>query len=396
MAEAGSLAALGREDRSESSKNARRAALDGVRAIAALGVVLYHCLGVFKSHQRPDGIGLIIDNLGNFGVAVFFLLSGYLLFREFVRWILFGDKRVPLPHYFERRFLRIYPAYWLAIIGYVLVVGPQMVKGDVVGIFTLFGRSFDHSNVGIGLGVAWTLMIEVLFYIALPIIAFALHLVARFSVDPRKRLAVVLTGLGVMTVSAHLWMAVVIPMNPRDPAYSSSLFPYLGWFALGMLLATATAWVDSGRQLPSWIRGLAERTGACWLIFAVAYFAVAVEFAAFSQLAGQAGETLAWMQFRIAFQGIAAFFFILPIVLGGDRTAASRLLALRPLPWIGLVSYGVYLWHLIVIRWVLLHMRPSATWSGFMVMVAIVVPTSILIGWLSHRFVETRFMRLAR
>ncbi len=112
--------------------------LDGYRAIAALGVLVYHTAGWvgFMSPQEPGAH--LIDNLGNFGVAVFFVISGFLLFRPFVLASLTGTSPPETAPFYIRRALRIYPAYWLALIGWALVATPSdRVAGTTIGKFFL-------------------------------------------------------------------------------------------------------------------------------------------------------------------------------------------------------------------------------------------------------------------
>lgn len=374
----------------------RRRALDGVRAVAAIGVVVYHCFVRLRMLDKTTIAAAFIENLGNFGVAVFFVLSGFLLFREFVKWILFDSERVALPHYFERRFLRIYPGYWVAVIGSLLIVGLENFKGDAVGIFTLLGRSFDDRNVFLGLGVAWTLMIEVLFYLVLPIYSMLMFFIVRGCTDPIRRLRRVLIALVVVGVGAHVWIAVVVGPNPRDLRLRDNLPTYGGWFALGMALAVAMTWRSAGRSLPRWLVELASRTWACWTLASLAYLVIVLQRHANANLAGNPPLTVTEFQIRVLFQGLAALFFAMPIVLGGEATNASKILGRRLVAWVGLVSYGVYLWHPAVIHFVTERWSFPNGYVGLVLLATGVVVIVVPIAWLSYRLIERPALRLAR
>jgi peptidoglycan/LPS O-acetylase OafA/YrhL len=100
--------------------------LDGYRALAALSVVLFHTVSTLGLGSTRWWGELILP-MGSFGVSVFFLLSGFLLYRPFV---LAAVKRSPSPRlgvYYTRRFFRILPGYWLALAGLFFVFGVRRV-----------------------------------------------------------------------------------------------------------------------------------------------------------------------------------------------------------------------------------------------------------------------------
>lgn len=389
------------ESTSPSNTTPRRvSSLDGVRALAALGVLIYHCAGYLGLYENADGaLGYLfafIHNLGNFGVAVFFILSGYLLFREFVRKILFEGKRTPLPHYFERRFLRIYPAYWLAMIGLVIVVGAPSVAGGTFGLLTLTERHFSTA-VFPGLAAAWTLYVEVAFYVFIPIFAGLLWLLCRKR-DVKIRLAIVLAALVGLVVFAHIWIGVVVPA--ATPEYrvrlQMNLPTYFGWFAAGMGLGVASVWAGENRSLPRSLRQLSGRPMVCWGVALVAYFAVVLVERNFQFGVETAIETPLMFQVRIFLQGIAALFFVLPFALANRPSRMHSMVGSRPLAWLGGISYGIYLWHQTIIRQLNKWMTFEPNVYGFLSMTGIVMMSAILIGWVSFRFIEKPALSLAR
>ena len=369
-----------------------------MRALAAVGVVVYHCSYGSRYLPRlerssPTGAA-ILSNLGNFCVCVFFLLSGFLLFRDFARTILF-DRRAPtLPEYFERRFLRIYPAYWVALIGFTLVVGSENVNGGVFGLLTLTERHMNTTNIFPGIPAAWTLAIEIAFYAFLPIFSIGLMLVCRRR-SQRTRTLITFMSLGVLMITAHVWIGVVVAANRNDLRLQMNLPTYLGWFALGMLLVVLQLLRESGRQIPGSLQELAEHPWWCWAGTIVAYCAAAsMHLIAFDN--GQGGETILEFQARIGLQGVAAFLLLLPLVLGTRPSRFHSMISSRRLAWVGVVSYGVYLWHQAIIRETTKHTSFSADLIGYLQLLAIVVPISILIGWISFTFLERPMLSLAR
>ena len=168
------------------------------------------------------------------GVYMFFVLSGFLLYRPFLR----GP--VPLKGYAIRRVARIYPAYLFALIGLSLITGSQTFWQHPLQ-YLLFLQNADSTLFQGFVGVTWTLEMEVGFYIALPFLAMAVQ------GRPRRVLA-----LAIPSLVAWLMVEATIGSTPNV-----TLFPLYGWmFAAGMLLAMAiergwrpTSRTDAGRRV---------------------------------------------------------------------------------------------------------------------------------------------------
>jgi peptidoglycan/LPS O-acetylase OafA/YrhL len=372
------------------------AALDGIRAFAALSVVVFHAATGIGFGRSIDSASQTIParlffNLGNFGVAVFFALSGFLLFREFVGQLLFDRPHKRLPLYFAKRFLRIYPAYWLALLGALIVVGAKNVHGGSFGNLLLIERYFNGTNLFVGLGVAWTLAVEVAFYVFLPFFSGALWLVCRRLGDARARLAVVLCSLVAISMVSFWWLGVASPEGFGALQYRQTLPGFFFWFALGMSMAVAVEWRASGRSLPAPIVGFADRTWACWLCAASCYAAIALT----GSVDVYEGTSQAQFIVKLTFQGLAAFFVVLPAALGAGRGAGIAVLEQKWVVWLGVVSYGIYLWHQVILRWVHNWYDPASSLTGLVTLLAIVLPPTILIAWLSHRYLEMPALSLA-
>src|SRR3954447_17958902 len=96
--------------------------LDSLRAIAVLCVVLTHT-GALSGLNEESSLGDFTARL-TIGVTIFFLISGFLLYRPFVNARMNGAPQTPLAVYAKRRFLRIFPAYWLALTA--LAIAPRL------------------------------------------------------------------------------------------------------------------------------------------------------------------------------------------------------------------------------------------------------------------------------
>lgn len=159
-----------------------------MRAIAVLSVVTVHAAG---SAGALSGAlpGRLLAHL-NIGVTLFFLISGFLLYRPFVAHRAGGASAPATGEYAKRRFLRIYPAYWVAVT--VLVLAPELtavLDGNWLPMYALVQTLpvFDGRGcsdvVDCGLAQTWSLVVEVTFYAALPLYALGVGWLTRgFSV----------------------------------------------------------------------------------------------------------------------------------------------------------------------------------------------------------------------
>src|SRR2546421_2275847 len=150
----------------------RFASLDGLRAVAALSVLTLHVCAYANYFHGWEGA--YVRQLAG-GVTVFFLLSGFLLYRPFVAARASGREPMALRDYARRRLLRIVPAYWLALTALALWPGlPGHPLGAGGWRYYLFLQDFQRTTVFDGLGTAWSLGTEVTFYLVLPLYASAL------------------------------------------------------------------------------------------------------------------------------------------------------------------------------------------------------------------------------
>lgn len=187
----------------------RSHALDAVRAVACLMVVVCH-VSLYHGDESLDGL--------KNGVMLFFALSGYLLYRPFVM----GD--VDLRRYAAHRVARIAPAYLLALVGVTILTGNRTFLEQPL-TYLLFLQNYDLALWQGFLGVSWTLVLEVLFYLTLPAIAFVVRRSA--------------TRLAALAALSFLGAVLIFFFVPRvHPMFASSTFPTMFWaFAPGMLVA---------------------------------------------------------------------------------------------------------------------------------------------------------------
>jgi len=334
-------------DLAEPERRATRFPLfDGFRAMAAVSVLLTH-VAFDTGFDVRSSWGRYFAR-ADVGVAVFFLISGFLLYRPFVASHLHGDTPPRTIGFWWRRVLRIYPAYWLALVGLVVIGGIE-VHGFTAWLrFVGLVHVYWPTTVFGPVAQSWTLATEVAFYLFLPGYALVQRRAAGNRSSPERRVRVELVGVGTLVVITWVYRLWLWSLHTdRFGVYNTWLPSWLDHFALGMLLAIASVWfADRRTKAPL---GL-DRRGApalCWIVAAVSFWlvstqlGVAVNYALFTERDEMVVHVL---------YAIVAFFLLLPGIFGPqEKGLIRRFLANRVVQLIGLVSYGVYLWHELLI-----------------------------------------------
>lgn len=364
-------------------------AFDGLRGIAAMLVVVVHTT-LASGFTGRSWLGAYTAR-GEIGVAVFFLISGFLLYRPFAVAHLTGGAAPGARGFLVRRALRIVPLYWVALAVLLLVNGWHSVHG-VAGLAqtALFAQVYSKGWALQGITQAWTLCIEVVFYLTLP--AYAL-LLGRRRRAPGRQLRVELAALAVLYalgVAFH-WYVLAHPSGATD-AWHGWLPTWGDMFALGMGLAVVSAWYAGRGRHPRWTL-LPGSAAACWALAAVTFWVV-------STRVGLRRDPLYVGPVRTelghhALYGLFALLLLLPAVLGPPgRGPVRRFLASRPMAFLGLVSYGVYLWHQLVI----LQLVRRTGWELFRIPVVpfflVVTAVTVALSALTYRLVERPFVAL--
>jgi peptidoglycan/LPS O-acetylase OafA/YrhL len=348
-----------------------RADIDGLRAVAVLSVLAFH-------------IGLIGFKGGFVGVDVFFVISGYLISS-----IIFAEiagSRFTIAGFYERRIRRIFPALvaMLAVATVVAVV--YLLPGELIDYaksmlaatssasnFYFWAHSgYFSSPTSKPLLHTWSLAVEEQFYILFPLF---LMLVRRFFPQKLK------TAVIVFFVLSLIASGIVVYRN-QDTAF---YMPYTR--AWELLLGTLLSLSIFPRLQSAWSRNLATLGGMGMILWSVLRFSQETLFPGPSALLPCVGTAM------IIWAGEA----------GGSLV--SSVLSWRPVVFVGLISYSLYLWHWPVI---VLHqmgmllglgsMAAGGRWaflathlSGHRLDMLIEVTLSFALGILSWRFVERPF-----
>ncbi|MGK8521098.1 acyltransferase family protein [Nocardia asteroides] len=310
-------------------------ALEGMRGMAALGVLLTHVAFQTGAAGTPV-IGRVWGRF-DMAVAVFFALSGFLLWRPHAAAARGLDTAPSVGYYLRHRAARILPAYWVVVCA-VLVLLPSAAgtAGLRVWVSNLaLLQIYVPLTLTDGLTQMWSLSVEVAFYLVLPILAFAL---VRLR-GPRARLRVpVLLGLAVVSLGWNL-----IPVPTPDAIHADNWLPgYLPWFAGGMLLAELA---EHSVRLSRWWKVGANQP-LMWTVATAAFLLAATD------LAGPAGLTRAepWQYVvKMGLGAIIGFALLAPLVLRDPAARGHRWLESPVAAALGRWSYGIFIWHLAVL-----------------------------------------------
>ncbi|MEU4404689.1 acyltransferase [Streptosporangium sp. NPDC023963] len=383
-------------------------AMDGVRAVASFGVLVYHVASTTGASLREGFLPALLSR-GDIAVPIFFLLSGFLLYRPWAREAMEGTegKEGTAPpgvgDYLWKRALRILPAYWL-VVAVALSLWSWPRAADPVSWlpFLLLVQNYvpDPWWAGAsppGLGQMWSLSVEMTFYLALPLIAVALRALARRGTGPAARARLLLTGICALALVSPLW-AVFSHFPVHRPELGLWLPRSMLYFATGMALAVVSLWAhaetDPDAPVRRLTRGLRESWVTCWIIAALVYTVAA---------SPVAGGRLFEVQdlWTDIFEMTLYTFFVLallaPVALQTPEPSPLRsLLGNRVMRYLGRISYGVFLWQFVVIvGWYELTGRQSFT-GGLLTTLVVCTAFTVLLADLSHRLVEAPALRLHR
>ena len=320
---------------------------------------------------------------------------------------------MPTGPFLWRRFLRIYPAYWFAFFGILLTVGfhDPFPASDVRSWVTYLGllQIYDPGRVIGGVTQTWTLGTEVSFYLFLPLYTAAIRAVARCL--RRSPVRVEAIGIGLLVAASFAWRAAwivgerhgvapsvapAVPLTPGSVAVLAQLFwlpAYLDLFGIGMALALASvssARPDGMGRTAGLVRGFIVRHPiTIWVLAACCYWVTCFHM----------GLGLA---FHVGFRrmlgqtcyAIVALFVVLPAVFPREGGVIDRLLRARPVAFLGLVSYGMYLWHQACIPRAFAWLGVPQFRGKLVRVYALALPLTVSAAAASYYLVERPAMRL--
>jgi len=355
---------------------------DGFRALAALVVLVTHVafLSGFNGRSRFGAFTARMD----VGVAVFFMISGFLLYRPFVAARLTDAGAPRTVAYFWRRALRILPAYWVAltITVFVLHVPKQLPSaGDLFQYYGLL-HLYNVNNVIGPILSSYTLVTEISFYLFLPIYAFALSRWARRAPERQVRIDLVVLVCLIVAGIAYRWAVRSRFQGERAFQLLNVLPGWIDVFAVGMVLAVLSVWL-TGRSRPVLFRRR--------IFPALSWAMAAAAFVAISLWMGRPGriDTLGQDMGVHYFYLAVGLFFLLPGIFGPQRSGLVRhVLQNRAVQVLGLISYGLYLWNETILEKYVEWTDSTPFNTSFPKMLAVVFLATVLVAAASYLVVE--------
>jgi peptidoglycan/LPS O-acetylase OafA/YrhL len=347
----------------------RLASMESLRALAAVAVLVSHVFG-FAYLWGPAIYGGFLHRVllgGGFAVFLFFALSGYLLYLPFARRDFGAGTSIRLSRYLGNRAVRILPLYYAVLI-VVLLTTQHGGTFDQWWRFAVFGESFSRHTVGTVDGPMWSLVVELHFYILLPVLAAAIRLLARRSYLRAALMLAVLAG-----ASLGLRIALVVHPAHHDLRWEYSLPTTFLFFVSGLALALVRVRWEAGP--PGWLAGPLQN-GNTWLLASLPLWLLTF-----------------WRYDLDAVAALASFLVVGSAALPLRRGRLVRGLDWRPLAVLGTASYSLYLWHMPIVQEV-----AGARWSptGFLPLLAILLPLCIAVALVSYIAIESPFLRLRR
>lgn len=383
---------IDRAETDNSKNRARIPALDGVRGLAVLAVMLYHFSIIGRGSTSTTWLDNVVNGLldsGWAGVDLFFVLSGFL-----ITGILLDAKSHIgyFKHFYARRALRIWPAYFILVFLLITVLAflesslaePARVLGERIGWYLTFTNNILVTIVDPGLtrdqdaaGHLWSIAIEEQFYLIWPVLVLLL----------RQRALMVMCGAAILGA-----FAVRVALEMSDVAIGASvlLMPArMDGFAIGAIVALAV-------RNPTGLAVL--RRGVPW----IAATSLAMLVALFATLGTLTADDVLTRTF--GFSALALLFGSLLVYVVGAREGDPGYgpLVSAPLRALGKYSYALYLFHVpinVILEPKLADMIVDTSVYGSLLFgqllfIAIAGITSFVVAWLSWQLVEAPFLRL--
>jgi len=377
-----------RGDRIRPTWGSRLVGIEGLRAFAAISVLAHHT--VTHAPVEPD-LGSIgrwaVPNLAS-GLTLFFTLSGFLLYRPFAAAVMRNE---PLPSaraYLRNRALRILPAYWAIFLAVALVkhiTSPRTLIENMLLI-----QNYDPRGVTTGIAPAWSLCVEVVFYLSLPLLAIsAVRLARGRSWHGRMRVALVPAGvLLVLGIAGKIVASQTLSSNSQAELIGNtwhavlerSFLAQADLFAFGMAAAVIVLAADDAKlRNPQLLRSLAGWTAVVLAaVVGLAYTNFGLSQRPYNTIVAAAS-------------GLLILWLILP---GRERRSpALSVLNSRVAVRLGVISYSIYLWHDPIIRWLGDHGHMAGGAAGVPVNVAVVIAISVVASTITYMLVEAPAMR---
>jgi peptidoglycan/LPS O-acetylase OafA/YrhL len=308
-----------------SNKSLQVDALDGLRGFAALMVVFSHTSDA-ASYFLP---GLDTRGVGKSGVFLFFLLSSFLLATAMLKKSEKTFTVAGISHYWERRFLRIYPLYSLYLLAGLIstfLIASLLGKENLGFPFSLtIEQFFGHIFLLEGKGLTWSIAVEFKFYFALPFLAFLTYYLNKRA--GFWSAAIFLVGLIILSQF----------FSPQVETLRNDvrLLPYMPIFLIGILVALIQCEIDAMKNSQHIQRALL-------VLGPIGVIGIVLMMPSVTSIMGEYIETTYFDKWHIQYAILWSFILLSCINIQGP---IKSLFMSKTLRFYGALSFSVYLFH---------------------------------------------------
>ena len=343
-------------------------------------VAYYSVLATGGAASLQAGLGRVPGGLiASFELSlyIFFVLSGYLLSRPFLRAIANGTRQPSVRRYARNRVLRILPAFWFVIMLTLLRRGTSgSSPGEVLAIFG-FAQSYWPSDASAWIGQTWSIDVEIVFYALLPVFAAGLAWVLGRRLDVVRRMAVVIGALVLVYVASVAFRTGGIPTDyPFERSFPAMVFAIVPGVVLAALEQVVPGRISGAR----WVRPLGLAGAVLGVVLVAAWVELDPAREARRAVCGSIGVGL---------------IVLWPMLRQWADGSCLRLFDNRPLQWLGERSYSIFLLHIFVLLELRGLVSPGDThWQAFWTLIGPEIAIVLPLAAFSYRFVELPFLGL--
>lgn len=344
--------------------------------MAALGIMLTHV--AFQSGMDPATFPGDLLARFDFFVPVFFALSAFLLWR---RHRLDHAQGYGIARYYLNRLGRIFPAYLVLVVLVLLLLPEAAGISWQVALANLFMvQLYIPDALAPGMTHLWSLVVEVAFYLAMPLLALA--------VGARRRL-IRLSTIAALSVLSLGWPWLpFVAASPDEGVPNMQIFPpsYIAWFAVGLLAA------EFENRVPDWLDRIFRWRWLWWGLAMLTAWVAAQEWY------GPIGLTHP-SAFEFNLRVLAGTVFAACLVVPYALAPGDRFLGTREMQALGRWSYGIFLWHLAVLTVafpVLGIDLFSGSWIVFLILAAFTTVVSVVVAAISYSLIEEPARKFVR
>jgi peptidoglycan/LPS O-acetylase OafA/YrhL/peroxiredoxin len=373
--------------------------LDALRGLAAVSIVALHS---YQDSRTLNGYAFgglpwlqnIIVNL-DFGLGVFFALSGFVVFLPFAKAIIEGRPHMGVKEFAIRRVFRILPLYFVAI----LVVWNSRYYGapgqiaDLVRHLT-FTQIYHNTKIFYTIGPAWSLAVEMHYYVLTGVLVWALTKLARRVQSRRRRIVLVAAFPAVLAVGSIFYKAWAFYIahygldNFQGPKHYTVYYSALAradGFAFGMLLAVGLVVIGKWRPKGPWLARTLTVVAIVPFLYMVA------------NRGDRPGDPHFVSLFYYSWVGLGTTLIMTATVLSKPEWPTMRWMRSKSLQFMGMVSYSLYLWHeplmISLEKHHILVFKDQAVWP---LSCLALITMGLFVAWLSYHLIEVPGQRLRR